>query len=695
MFLPEHLPIGFVFPDDLSHMTTSDATRFLAFIRKRQEEAPDDVFQFQCWLKGHQLITPGNADEEEIDLHESDNGSTGGHTIRQAHQQSQYTEVDDANQHGESTTPGHPGEGSKSGLQVADREIEPIQNGHGSRHMADEDNVKQAPQMTARSKGKEHAKGNTVEPVEHPTHMNEAISGSVNDFGTGSTVADTGQAVPNVTGDQGTSAVTRAGRGTVTQPDQSRAAQSPSDMQPQESSLKYCKLVKKPKSKGKGKADISKADHMLSQGPVTVPELTCGDPKSIVQLEKERLKAGVATRQPTPAPSKARLAKVGDRYPTPGPSNIGEDQQKNTLEPDGRAVLRRMTEHVEVEALHIAYKEVPVIPLELNDAESKAAELNHNKRGPPLKSAMKQKAPPSSNPTVQTLQANSNGQSNDGKSDRPIKRPTAPDETIRQVVKQAKKSADASMNLDTASGQASEQLVGSKPEHQRQQVKRMKTTPTDELNRPQGSPMKWDIEDKLATPPMKIPKDDEKRIHKKGKKGLGPKVRNSDMTLPAEQLTRAQGSAMKWDIEEQPATPPMKIPKDDEKRIGKKGKKGSGPRVRNSDVTLPAEQLTRAQDSAMKWDIEEQPATPLMKVQKGECPDVSPEKRVSQKGKKGSGPRVRNSERTLPTEPVASAQGLPEAETPRRSGHARQPPPPPDADFKAGQPKAKKCKMMD
>ncbi|KAF8432128.1 hypothetical protein L210DRAFT_933852 [Boletus edulis BED1] len=72
MFLPYHLPTGFVFPDDPSHMITSDAIQFLTFIRKYQEEAPNDVFKFQYWL-----ITSGNANDKAIDSDESDNGSTG------------------------------------------------------------------------------------------------------------------------------------------------------------------------------------------------------------------------------------------------------------------------------------------------------------------------------------------------------------------------------------------------------------------------------------------------------------------------------------------------------------------------------------------------------------------------------------------------------------------------------------------
>ncbi|KAG6370943.1 hypothetical protein JVT61DRAFT_10818 [Boletus reticuloceps] len=164
-------------------------------------------------------------------------------------------------------------------------------------------------------------------------------------------------------------------------------------MQPQEPSLRPRKHGKKPKSKGKAKADVSKAEHMPSRGSAIVPEPTDGDDqtgftfsmrppmKSIMQQEKERLKAGVSTQQPTPGPSKARSAKVGDWHPTPGPSKISEDRQKNTLEPNGQAALKQMTEHVGVEALHNAYKEVPIVPLEFHHAHNKAAEPNHHRRG--------------------------------------------------------------------------------------------------------------------------------------------------------------------------------------------------------------------------------------------------------------------------------------------------------------------------
>ncbi|KAG6371765.1 hypothetical protein JVT61DRAFT_9117 [Boletus reticuloceps] len=321
-------------------------------------------------------------------------------------------------------------------------------------------------------------------------------------------------------------------------------------MQPQEPSLRPRKHGKKPKSKGKAKADVSKAGHMPSQGPAIVPQPTDGDDqtgftfsmrpptKSIVQQEKERLKAGVSTMQPTPGPSKARSAKVGDRHPTPGPSKISEDWQKNTLEPDGQAALKQMTEHVGVEALHNAYKEVPIVPLEFHHAQNKAAEPNHHRRGLPLKSAMKQKAPPSSDPTVHKLHADSNGRSKDRGSNIPIERLMAPNKTIQQVVRQGKRSADASKNLDAASGQASDQLV-SKPERQRLEVKRIKMTPPDQLNRAQSSPTKCDIEDEPATPLMKIQKDDRayvspaKRISKKQKKGSGPTVGNSEGTSPS------------------------------------------------------------------------------------------------------------------------------------------------------------------
>ncbi|KAG6369142.1 hypothetical protein JVT61DRAFT_1401 [Boletus reticuloceps] len=102
-----------------------------------------------------------------------------------------------------------------------------------------------------------------------------------------------------------------------------------------------------------------------------------------------------------------------------------------------------------------------------------------------------------------------------------------------------------------------------------------------------------------------------------------------------------------------------------DKRIGQKQKKGSGPRIGNSERTLPADQLNRAQvcftpqhntdndnrlqGSPTKGDIEDEPVTP-MKTSKGEHPDTSPGKKISQTRKKGSGPGIGNSANPSPTE---------------------------------------------
>ncbi|KAF8432130.1 hypothetical protein L210DRAFT_3507615 [Boletus edulis BED1] len=356
--------------------------------------------------------------------------------------------------------------------------------------------------------------------MEHPTHKNEAVSGSAHDVGAGSTVADVDQAVRNVTGHQGILAVTWVGTGTITQPDQSQAAQSPSNMQPQESSLKPSKLVKKPKSKCKEKMDMSKADHMPSQGPVIVSKLMGGDP--ILAAGKGEIESRCCNSAAIPGPSKASLVKVGDWHPTLQPSNISKDQQKNILEPDEQAVPSRARSSQERPTIEVG-----------NEAESTFLQQ----------------------PNAHTLQASSNGQSKNWELDIPMEKLTAPDKMIWQIVMQGKKSADVSKNLDATSGQASEQ---------------------------RDLPMKWNIEDKPVTPLIKIPKDKnpdvspEKRISKKQKKELGPRVGNFERTLPAEKLNRAQGSPTKWDIEDKSATPPKNIPKNKspdvspEKRISQK-----------------------------------------------------------------------------------------------------------------------------
>ncbi|KAI6156017.1 hypothetical protein BKA82DRAFT_4011387 [Pisolithus tinctorius] len=50
MIAARHLPEGFTFDRDPSHMWTTTATQLLSFWRKRQETHPNDVFGFQKWI---------------------------------------------------------------------------------------------------------------------------------------------------------------------------------------------------------------------------------------------------------------------------------------------------------------------------------------------------------------------------------------------------------------------------------------------------------------------------------------------------------------------------------------------------------------------------------------------------------------------------------------------------------------------
>lgn len=66
LFLSTHLPDGFSFPDDPSHLKTNDARHFLEFIRKRQRDVPNDIFAFQYWLDGkNELQDPAESDDED------------------------------------------------------------------------------------------------------------------------------------------------------------------------------------------------------------------------------------------------------------------------------------------------------------------------------------------------------------------------------------------------------------------------------------------------------------------------------------------------------------------------------------------------------------------------------------------------------------------------------------------------------
>ncbi|KAI6140040.1 hypothetical protein BKA82DRAFT_29334 [Pisolithus tinctorius] len=50
MIAAHHLPEGFTFNHDPSHMWTTTATQLLSFWCKRQETHPNDVFGFQKWI---------------------------------------------------------------------------------------------------------------------------------------------------------------------------------------------------------------------------------------------------------------------------------------------------------------------------------------------------------------------------------------------------------------------------------------------------------------------------------------------------------------------------------------------------------------------------------------------------------------------------------------------------------------------
>ncbi|KAG6370412.1 hypothetical protein JVT61DRAFT_12134 [Boletus reticuloceps] len=280
-------------------------------------------------------------------------------------------------------------------------------------------------------------------------------------------------------------------------------ASLPPAAQPQPFSLGHRKTSKLPGSKGKRKANIGKAFQAPSKGSATITEPTVQDPasaglddhntftfsmrppkRSIVEWEKDRLKGSVATRQPTPGPSKARLATGSDQNATPGPSNTSRELQKKTGPSVGaEKMLARGagTEHGPVEAgeaLHGAYKEVPVVPLQNPDGQSKAAQPNHHKRGPQLRSAMKNKASSSSVPQAHVMQANSEGPSNSWASEIPVETPMAMNNTVQKLLREETQPAYASKNVDTAGSQPSEQ--------KRWEVKQIHNTSTDQPNQAQA-----------------------------------------------------------------------------------------------------------------------------------------------------------------------------------------------------------------
>jgi len=64
-FFDRHLPPGFVFADDPSHLKVKDAERFVDFIRQRQKSHPGDVFRFHHYLNSQgELVEPVGNDAE-------------------------------------------------------------------------------------------------------------------------------------------------------------------------------------------------------------------------------------------------------------------------------------------------------------------------------------------------------------------------------------------------------------------------------------------------------------------------------------------------------------------------------------------------------------------------------------------------------------------------------------------------------
>ncbi|KAI5999888.1 hypothetical protein F5J12DRAFT_952083 [Pisolithus orientalis] len=58
MIAAHHLPEGFTFNHDPSHMWMTTATQLLSFWHKQQESHPNDVFQFQKWINHSGKLQP-------------------------------------------------------------------------------------------------------------------------------------------------------------------------------------------------------------------------------------------------------------------------------------------------------------------------------------------------------------------------------------------------------------------------------------------------------------------------------------------------------------------------------------------------------------------------------------------------------------------------------------------------------------
>jgi hypothetical protein len=82
LFAKAHMPWGFWFTNDPSHLRSDEALRFLEFIRKRQDSNPEDIFAFQHRLdrKGNVQAPLDTSDEEyaaEIKSHKRDRSMYG------------------------------------------------------------------------------------------------------------------------------------------------------------------------------------------------------------------------------------------------------------------------------------------------------------------------------------------------------------------------------------------------------------------------------------------------------------------------------------------------------------------------------------------------------------------------------------------------------------------------------------------
>ncbi|KAG6370122.1 hypothetical protein JVT61DRAFT_12422 [Boletus reticuloceps] len=378
-----------------------------------------------------------------------------------------------------------------SGLNIDHREVQPACNANAKLSIVDE----KALPTKGRSKGKECADVFPSSRVTGQKVMDREVE-PIGDTATISCVGDEevppakacskGQERANVIPGprRSVASITDtvgniAGHHTV----QSHEALLPPDSHPPPSSLRHPTTSKNLRSKGKRKGDISKSVEAPRKGSATISEPTLQAPasagmdnghaftfsmrpqkQSIVQQKKARLKLNVENRQPTPGPSKARSVKVTDWNPTPGPSNtVGHRQTKMgpLVEEEKMGIPSKGPSggpnQDANKVLHDAYKEVPIVPLQHPDGQSKAAQPNHHKKGLPLRSAMKKKASSSGIPNEHTVQRNAEGSSNRRASETPGETPMADINAVRKVVQGHTEAANASRNMDTTGSKSSEQ----------------------------------------------------------------------------------------------------------------------------------------------------------------------------------------------------------------------------------------------